>query len=136
MNPKDFIGLDVGEVRTGLARASALARLAEPLKTVPTGEALGELKKLADQGVSGIVVGLPRGIDGQETEQTAWVRQWVDETKKLVEATFYWQDEALTSKLAEAEALKSGKIKEADSLAAQIILQDFLDSPENMRVVC
>lgn len=136
MEVKDFIGLDVGQARTGFARASALACLAEPLRTVPTNEALTELKQLVDKGVSAVVVGLPRDINGRETEQTAWVRQWADEAKKMIDTTFYWQDEALTSKLAEAEALHTGKIKDVDALAAQIILQDFLDSPEDMRVIC
>lgn len=136
MEVKDFIGLDVGEARTGFARASALARLAEPLITVPTNQALVELKKLVDKGVSAVVVGLPRDINGRETEQTGWVRHWVDEAKKALDTTFYWQDEAMTSKLAEAEAFHTGRIKDVDALAAQIILQDFLDSPEDMRVIC
>lgn len=136
MEASEFIGLDVGKARTGFARGSNLARLAEAMKTLPTDEALAELKKLAEAGLAGVVVGLPRSLNGDETEQTAWVRAWVDEAKKHVPATFYWQDEALTSKLAEARSLAGGKVEDIDALAAQIILQDFLDSPESTRVIC
>lgn len=132
----EFIGLDVGKARTGFARGSSAARLAEALPTVPTAEALRALQNLVSKGADGVVVGLPRSLDSQETEQTTWVRDWVDAAKKQVKVTFYWQDEALTSKLAEAEAIKGGKVQDADSLAARIILQDFLDSPEDTRVTC
>lgn len=136
MEVSEFIGLDVGRARTGFARGSSAARLAEALPTVPTNEALKTLKDLVAKGVDGVVVGLPRSLNGEETDQTAWVRDWVDVAKKEIGATFYWQDEALTSKLAEAEAIKGGRLQDADSLAARIILQDFLDSPKDMRVIC
>ncbi|HVX58556.1 MAG TPA: Holliday junction resolvase RuvX [Candidatus Saccharimonadales bacterium] len=132
----EFIGLDVGEARTGFARGNSAARLAEALPTVPTEQAIDSLKELIVKGVDGIVVGLPRSMNGGDTEQTTWVRAWVDRAKKQIAVTFYWQDEALTTKIAEAQDLKSEKIKDIDSLAARIILQDFLDSPEDMRVVC
>lgn len=135
MEAKDFIGLDVGRARTGFARGSMLARLAEALFTKPTFEALDELKRLTSAGVSGVVVGLPRSLAGEETEQTRWVRDWLDEAKKEVAITFYWQDEALSTKLAEAKTLSKSKVVDIDALAAAIILQDFLDSPEDMRVV-
>lgn len=134
MEVKDYIGLDVGKARTGIARGSDIARLAEALKTVPTVQLMDELKVLAPS-VAGIVVGLPRNLSGAETEQTAWVRAWVKGAKAQIKATFYWQDEALTSKLAEAQQLNKGKIKDADALAAAIILQDFLDSDEAERVI-
>lgn len=135
MEAREFIGLDVGKARTGIARGSNLAKLAEPLKSVPTEQVLAELAD-SFENLAGVVVGLPRSLSGEETEQTAWVRSWVDKAKKQIKTTFYWQDEALTSKLAEAEDINKGKIQDIDAVAAAIILQDFLDSPESLRVVC
>lgn len=134
MEASEFIGLDVGKVRTGMARGSSIAKLAQPLKTLPTEQVIAELK--THEGLAGIVVGLPRSLDGSETDQTAWVRQWVDAAQKQLSAPFYWQDEALTSKLAEAKHFNKARIKDVDSLAAQIILQDFLDSPQSLWVIC
>ena len=136
MNNEEYIGLDVGTARTGFARGASLARMAEPLYTVPTDQAVQKLAELAKgQEISGVVVGLPRNLDGNDTPQTDWVRQWVQTAKTKVNLPFYAQDEALTSKLAEAKKIKPGQLKDTDAIAAAIILQDFLDSPEAGRVV-
>lgn len=133
-NHEEFLGIDVGDKRIGIARGSSLARIAEPLKTVPAGDALDEIAALVQiNGVSGIVIGLPRGLDGQETAQTGKVRNWVDDAKARLKYEFYWQDEALTSRVAEQE----GALPEAsDAAAASVILQDFLDTPKDQRVRC
>lgn len=121
--------MDVGAARVGLARGSTAARLAEPLKTVPAAEAVDELKKLNPDA---IVVGLPRGLDGQETAQTAYVRRWTEEAKLKIDKPFYWQDEALTTQAAGHTDHPAGP----DAAAAAVILQDFLDTPEDQRVRC
>ena len=122
--------MDYGSVRVGLARGSSAARLAEPLKTVPAAAAVAEIKKLiAENEAAAIVVGLPRSLDGDDTQQTKLVRQWVKSIQSEVDAPFYWQDEALTSHAAAGAA-------EIDAAAAAIILQDFLDTPEEERVRC
>jgi len=131
-----LIGLDVGQKRIGVARASSAAKLAEPLTTIQTSEGLKKLQQLVEQESADIiVVGLPRSLQGDDTAQTAWVRTWVDAAKKQIKLPFYWQDEALTSKLAESLKLKA-KSQDIDSLAAAIILQDFLDAPEAQRALC
>lgn len=133
----EFLALDVGHVRTGIARGSDGARLAAPLETVATEKALERLAQLVrDLDAAGVVVGLPRNLRGEDTAQTAWVRQWVDEAKKELKLPFYWQDEALSSKQAQAHKLAGKGLHDIDALAAAIIMQDFLDTPEAERVVC
>jgi len=105
---------------------------------------LPELIKELD--VSMIAVGLPRNLSGDDTAQTAWVRQWVDKAKDKLNVAFYWQDEALTSRKAADEIRKSkhefripnSEFRGVDehAMAAAIILQDFLDTPETERVIC
>lgn len=132
-----MIGLDVGKVHTGVARASVAAKLAEPLNSVKTVELdeylLGMTKK---NTIESIVVGLPRNLDGQDTAQTDWVREWAKTVKDKFNVPFYWQDEALTSKQAAASKLSAKKAVDEHALAAAIILQDFLDAPEAERVAC
>jgi putative Holliday junction resolvase len=126
-NPQEFIGVDLGAKRVGIARGSSLARIAEPLKTVPAAGALQELAAIVKRyAASGVVVGLPRNLEGKDTGQTQAVRQWVDEAKKDISLPFFWQDEALTSVAADGD----------DAVAASVILQDFLDTPEAQRVRC
>ena len=136
----EILALDVGAAQVGIARGSSVARLAEPLKTVKTEDALAEVQKLIRQNEAGaIVVGLPRNLSGEDTGQTRWVRQWVKQAKKEIGRPFYWQDEALTSRI---EAGKDQRLKIKDqrfdehSLAATTILQDFLNTPQDMRIMC
>jgi putative Holliday junction resolvase len=99
-----YLALDVGLKRTGIARGSDAARLAEPLRTVATTEVLNTLKNLAEEyNVSAIVVGLPRNLHGNSTQQTNWVRDWVMKLKRKIDLPFYWQDEVLTTRIAEAK---------------------------------
>lgn len=129
---EEFLGVDVGSVRVGVARGNSAARLAEPLKTIPAATSIDELEKLAAQNsTAAIVVGLPRNLSGDETAQTKVVRQWVKSAQLRINLPFYWQDEALSSHQAETSGSKTAG---TDAAAAAIILQDFLDSPENDRV--
>lgn len=132
---EEYIGIDMGEAWAGLARGSSMAKLAEPLKTVPADKAVEELAVLVTQSQpAGIVVGLPRNLEGNDTQQTRKIRQWTNKAKKSIDAIFYLQDEALTSHAAAVQA-RSSQFDE-HSLAAAIILQDFLDTPEDERVRC
>jgi putative holliday junction resolvase len=131
---KEFLGLDFGATRIGVARGNTAARLAQPLTTLEAGQAVARLKDLIrENSAAGIVVGLPRGLDGNETPQTKTVRDWVRSTQSEISLPFYWQDEALTSYHAENSKSSIGSAG-TDAAAAAIILQDFLDSPENDRV--
>lgn len=140
MPVSQIIGLDLGMSKTGLARASSVARLVEPLNVVPTTGVLATLAELENQQpIEAVVVGLPRNLSGQDTDQTTWVRQWVADAKTTLNTSFYWQDEALTSQLAVGK-LQTSKFKHQkmgeDAVAAAVILQDFLDSAEANRVRC
>jgi len=130
------ISLDVGERRIGVALASLVARLPAPHGVIASGdtaiEAICDLA--AKQQVQVIVVGLPRGLNGQDTAQTQQVRDFTDKLRKVCKLPIHFQDEALTSKQAEQEL--SDRVvrytKEAvDALAATYILTDFLqEHPE------
>lgn len=128
---QEYIGVDVGSVRVGLARGSGLARLAEPVKVVPAADALKAIKDLVSiNNTDAIVVGLPRNLNGKDTQQTQSVRAWVKQIMPQLDLPFYWQDEALTTQT----ATESGSGNDAQ--AASVILQDFLDTPKEERVRC
>jgi len=131
---QELLGVDVGAARVGIARGSTLAKIAEPLKTVASASALEEIKQLTKLHASdAVVVGLPRSLDGNETDQTRAVRQWARQAQTVIGLPFFWQDEALTSQQAESRKSKSND-SGSDARAAAIILQDFLDGPEDDRV--
>ncbi|MBI2008024.1 Holliday junction resolvase RuvX, partial [Candidatus Saccharibacteria bacterium] len=71
MEAKEILGIDLGAERTGIARASNVARLAEPLMSVPTKDAISTIRKYtSEHKVEAIAIGLPRNLSGEETKQT------------------------------------------------------------------
>jgi len=133
---KTVLALDVGQKRIGLAAASLIARLPAPVGVIAQDDQTSEAIEAAvkEHNAMAVVVGWPRGLNGQPTAQTRFVEEFVTKLKKVLTVPVYLQDEALTSKQAEAELdlRKSGYNKEAiDALAATYILSDFLaEHPE------
>jgi len=127
-----ILALDVGEVRIGVATANLVSRLPQPWGVIEHPSNAADIIKslLKEHNIVAVVVGLPRGLDGQETSQTKLVRAFTDNLKQKIHLPFYLQDEALTSVQAEKE-LKQRKIKynkgDVDALAATYILSDFLN---------
>ena len=126
-----ILALDVGEVRIGVARAGSVARIAEPLTTlVNSPEIFHEIARLCqDHQVKLIVVGLPRGLSGQTTRQTASATKFAKELKRHLKINVVLQDEALTSHQAIKELTSLGKKfnkADIDALAATYILDDYL----------
>ena len=130
------LALDVGGKRIGVAKASLTARLPAPHGVIDGGdEAIGSIKAIiGETGAVAVVVGLPRGLEGQETQQTHVVRQFANALAGQITLPLYFQDEAVTSKQAEQELMSRGKPYQKgdiDALAATIILEDFLqEHPE------
>ncbi len=127
-----LLALDVGASRIGVAQARSDVRLASPLTWLKVDDNI--LQTIADlimeTEATALVVGLPRGLHGQETDQTKSVRRFVDSLKAEVSVPVYWQDEALTSQQAEDSLLARGKNYQKgdiDAEAAAIILHDFLE---------
>jgi len=127
------IGLDVGEKRIGVARADSSTRIAVPIQYINVdGSEWEEISHVARlNGTNFFVLGMPRSNEGNETAQSQYVRSFAkDLLHHIPEAKIRFQDESLTSVLAE-ERLKSTGRKyekgEIDSEAAAIILQDFLE---------
>lgn len=127
----NFVALDVGTKRIGIAVATAYARLAHPLITIPNDDQAWE--SLADichhEAAGTLVIGLPRGLDGQETDQTRYCMAFADEASQRLGLTVVLQDEAVTSLAAETELKDKGMPHnkgDIDALAATYILEDYL----------
>ena len=126
---RSLLGLDVGQAWIGVARASTAAGLAEPLKPIKTETAIDEIKQLAaEHHVDLIILGLPRNLDGQETGQTHWTRQWAKQLQAEINLPIDWIDEALTSHKPDLRSQNSDLRENTHSQAAARILQDWVDS--------
>lgn len=132
MSSKNFVCLDVGEKRIGVAVADSSVRIAVPYETIEAdGTEIESINKLVDQQNSDVlVVGFPRNQSGEATAQSSYVEEFVEKLDTTgLEVVF--QDESLTSVLAE-ERLKAHdrpySKADIDAQAATIILQDYLEA--------
>jgi len=136
------LGIDYGERRIGLALSDATGLLASPWKTIANDGNVGAAaQRLAievnaliaeSDGLSVIVIGLPRRLSGDPNAQTARVRQLVRRLADAVALPIALQDERLTSHaaeeiLAERERNWRKRKQQLDAMAAALILQDYLD---------
>lgn len=125
----DVIGFDIGEKRVGVARINSFAKIAEPLETITvSNESLLEKVKLEINKYNpiAVVIGLPRGLDGQETAQTVYSRSVAEDLNNMINLPVYLIDEAGSSKKAEELATAHPNVGK-DSLAAAVFLEDFIN---------
>ena len=133
-NPPDvYLGLDVGDVRIGLA-LSRSGIICEPLVTITRTDkrqVLDDIQKVVEQNrVTVCVVGLPRLTAGDEGSQAEKTRAFVRSLQRRIPKVRYvFEDERFTS--SEARDMIGGgraaKKGELDRVAAAIILQQYLD---------
>jgi len=127
---KNFLGIDYGEKRIGLALAGETEKIARAFKIIH------KLKELDDivpaKNVVAFVMGLPLQPDGSEGETAANARLFAAQLEAKYALPVYWQDERKTSVAAESY-LKDGlymrpdKRKEIlDAESARIILERWL----------
>jgi putative Holliday junction resolvase len=135
MSARNILALDVGTVRIGVARVNTVARIPEVLPTLANNDNFVDaLKKvLTEYEISLLVVGLPRSMEGTETAQTQYVRDFCDEKLQGLGIPIELQDETLTSVVAieqlENEGFKTQK-GDIDGRAAAILVNDYIENHE------
>lgn len=128
--PKKYLGVDYGAKRVGVAVGNLESGITEALVTLANSPSLiQELLKLRDEhDADSIILGLPRNLEGEDTQQTVSVRRFALELEKNGVAVIL-QDEALTSEQAAAN-IGSKKVfqdkGQVDREAARIIVEDYL----------
>lgn len=135
---KKFIGLDIGDVRIGVAKCDPLGILATALEVIDrnTTDPVQRIKEiLNDEGTRKIVAGLPKSLDGTKKRQVEKVEEFAEELKREIDGVeIIFVDERYTTTEAEHYlknySKKNGKErrKVVDMVAASIILQKYLDS--------
>jgi putative holliday junction resolvase len=142
------LGIDFGQRRIGLAVSDPTGLLARPWKTIERrgpphvvadelARVIAELRDDGD-GLSAVVIGLPRRLSGDPTELTGAVLALADRLRSITDVPVVLQDERLTSREAEsllARSEKDWRKRKAalDATAAAVILQDYLDAAADSR---
>ena len=131
------MALDVGDVRIGIAVSDLMGIIANPLETYTRkgnldvdAQYIASLAKSKE--VTLFVSGLPLGLKGQENEQTAKTREFVDKLKEVCDIPVEYLDERFTTisaerVLIEGNVRRENRKKVIDKVAATIILQNYLD---------
>lgn len=131
------LGVDFGDVRTGLALSDPSRFLASGIGYVSPGGIVKTADRVAEiaveKGVSAIVIGLPRNMDGSEGSRAARCREFAELVAcRLPSVPVAMIDERLTTVSASRylnETNTRGKARKTviDTLSAQIFLQNALD---------
>lgn len=127
----NLLALDVGTKRIGVAAADSSLPIAIALTAIEVngGEVDAITKLITDRSIETVIIGYPRNQSGEPTEQTAVSEAFA--AKLMTTANVVFQDESLTSVMAEQRLKASGKPyqkADIDAMAAAIILQDYLEA--------
>lgn len=130
-----LLAIDYGAKRTGIAVSDPLKIIASALETVPSNTLIEYLKKyIQSEPVEAFIVGMPKNLDGSETDGTVYVKRLLEELKtNFPTIPVHLQDERFTSKMAVQTMIAGGMKKKdrqvkgnIDKISAVIILQGFM----------
>ena len=134
-----ILAIDYGSKRVGLAVTDPMQIIATALDTIHSKDVIQFLKDYdATETIESFVLGMPKKLDGTDTNATKLVEQFHHLLKKhFPQKPVYLHDERFTSKMA-LDAMISGGSKKKDrrqkgnidKVSAAIILQSFLESKQ------
>jgi putative holliday junction resolvase len=133
MNP--ILALDFGRARIGVAISDELQLLAHPLETILANQQpIARIKEIVrERKIDHVVAGVPRQLNGQIGIAATEVLQFVEKLRGILPCAVIAWDERLTTAAAEKLLREAGKKTRhtrgyVDQVAAQMILQSYLDS--------
>ncbi|MGC1496521.1 MAG: Holliday junction resolvase RuvX [Sulfitobacter sp.] len=131
-----LIGLDLGEKTIGVAVSDSFLSVATPLETVRRKkfglDAARLLEIIKDRRIGGLVLGLPRNMDGSEGARCQSTRAFARNFERLSPLPITFWDERLSTvaaekALLEADTTRKRRAEVIDHVAAGYILQGILD---------
>ena len=133
---KKALGIDLGDARVGVAVSDDLGMLAHPLETIST-QSTNVVKRVlalaGERTVETIIVGMPRNMNGSHGPAADKARAFIEEMRRETTLPIVAWDERLSTVSAQRALQEAGRNTRKqksviDQVAAQIILQSWLDS--------
>jgi putative Holliday junction resolvase len=130
------MGLDLGDKTIGVAVSDSMLSVASPLETVRRRKFTLDAARLAElisaRNIAGIVLGLPRNMDGSEGPRCQSTRAFARNFVRLTPLPITFWDERLSTvaaerALLEADTSRRRRAEVIDHVAASYILQGLLD---------
>ncbi len=134
-------GLDLGDKTIGVAVSDSLRSVATPLETIRRkkfGVDAARLQEiLSARRIGGVILGLPRNMDGSEGPRCQSTRAFARNFSRLWEGPIGFWDERLSTvaaerALLEADTSRKRRAEVIDHVAASYILQGVLDRMRHM----
>jgi len=131
-----IMAIDYGDVRIGIALSDLTRTIANGYENYNRKNKEEDIKHLLEiitnNNVKKVVFGLPKNMDGTDSEQTIKTKNFAEEFGGIANIEIVYQDERLTSKIAErmlinADVSRNKRKTVLDKLSATIILQDYLN---------
>ena len=132
-----LLGFDLGSKTIGIALSDVMLIVATPMETIQrtkfTIDAERILNIIHEQNVGGIILGLPKNMDGSEGPRCQSTRQFAKNLAEKIDVAICFWDErlstiAVTRTLLEADASRKRRGELVDKMAASYILQGVLDN--------
>ncbi len=128
-----YLGIDYGLKRTGVAVSDTAGRVAVIKETITSEGQQGVIDRIKsiieDDSVDVVVVGRPTNMDNGDTEQTEITDRFVEKLRNHIDKPVQVTEERLTTEMAKT-LLQGVEMEKRDQVAAQILLQDFLDQQQ------
>ena len=133
------LGFDYGTKKMGIAAGQTITRTATGLETIPLKKSIPDwirIDKLVQEWNPGrLILGLPLNRDGSEHKFTKKVQNFAKQLHQRYGLEVLFVDERLSSWEAKSKLKESGRIRDkqssnVDTLAAQLILQNWLDEQQ------
>jgi putative Holliday junction resolvase len=133
------MGIDFGERRIGIAISDAHGLTAQPVRVIERESKAQDVAKIKEMAVGRkaerIVVGLPLNMDGSSGPSARGARRFANLLRRELELEVVMWDERLTTVEADRILVSANERRDRrrqlrDSVAAAILLQDYLDSQE------
>ncbi|RVV98760.1 Holliday junction resolvase RuvX [Mesobaculum littorinae] len=137
-----IMGLDLGTKTIGVAVSDGVLSIATPLETIRrtkfTADAEKLLAMIAARDIAGLILGLPRNMDGSEGARCQSTRAFARNLSRLIEMPIGFWDERLSTvaaerALLEADTSRARRGEVIDHVAAGYILQGVLDRLGHLR---
>ncbi|QFU08469.1 Putative Holliday junction resolvase [Rhodobacteraceae bacterium THAF1] len=137
-----LMGLDLGTKTIGVAVSDRMLSIASPLEVVKrtkfTADAARLIEIVEGREIGGIVLGLPRNMDGSEGPRAQSTRSFARNLSRLVDLPIGFWDERLSTMAAEralleADTSRARRAGVIDQVAAGYILQGALDRLRHLR---
>jgi len=132
-----IIGIDFGQKRVGIAISDESETISSVVKSQKVSSVKDAVAKIAafvdEKQAREVVVGLPLNMDGSKGPAAENVTRFCDKLSKQVSVPINTYDERLSTKQGEslmisADLSRKKRRENIDKLAAQIILQSYLDT--------